>query len=544
MKMLHAVFTAIFLCMSQFSVLNADWAMPPVNISPVPAGLLPTVGVDANGNAVAAWIGGGPGNTQILASRLPFNGTWTLTSPVASTTSGFNNPQIGVFPNGDALLTWNGDTTNQVFAAFLPFGGSTWTTPVTISGGGAADLQSISVNALNNAVSVWREFVGFDSLLRGAAFHLGTWSPSVTISMLPLQVFNFQPTQVILNNADNSLAAWITFNGTNRFVQAATAAGFPTGGTWNTPVSVSAVVAGSDADFVGAAMNDAGNAILVWREAIGANLVIQSSSSQFPSATWSSPITIPGTPPNILDDTIQVQIDAAGNAVAAWAATDSTTSFVQASTLPFGSTSWSTPINIAEIALPLAFFQLRLVENASDQLIAMWFLTNINTLAIANIQAATSVGGTVWSTPLPVSPTNEFAFFHDVAIDPNGNAVAVWQQNPMGNDFVQATIGRDLFVPPVPPFPTPPSNIVGRVIKNEFLTQTDCIHQLTWTPSFDPTVAGYNIYRNDKLLAIIPATGPFFFRDHKRCKHADVYKITAFNASGGESTAITVKLKS
>lgn len=90
--------------------------------------------------------------------------------------------------------------------------------------------------------------------------------------------------------------------------------------------------------------------------------------------------------------------------------------------------------------------------------------------------------------------------------------------------------------------PLPPSNFHGRVIKNEFSTQTDYIHQLTWQPSPDPTIIGYLIRRNGILIAETCALGPFVFNDHNRKKREiDVYTLTAFSA-GGESLPLTLTL--
>lgn len=87
--------------------------------------------------------------------------------------------------------------------------------------------------------------------------------------------------------------------------------------------------------------------------------------------------------------------------------------------------------------------------------------------------------------------------------------------------------------------PAGPTNFKGVVIKNKFLTQTDYIHHLTWTPSSDPNIVGYSLFRNGKLIATIPATGPFEFNDHDRKNDRDTYTLIAFDSQGFESAPVT-----
>ncbi len=88
--------------------------------------------------------------------------------------------------------------------------------------------------------------------------------------------------------------------------------------------------------------------------------------------------------------------------------------------------------------------------------------------------------------------------------------------------------------------PTPASNLVGQRFKNKFLNETILINELKWSPSTDPTVTGYNLFRNGKLIAVIPAAGPYIYSDfNRKKKHIDTYVVTAFNANGGQSTPIS-----
>jgi alpha-tubulin suppressor-like RCC1 family protein len=88
----------------------------------------------------------------------------------------------------------------------------------------------------------------------------------------------------------------------------------------------------------------------------------------------------------------------------------------------------------------------------------------------------------------------------------------------------------------------PPSNFVGKVTRNKFATQTDIIHNLSWTASTGTDIAGYNIYLSGQLIATY---GPNFIRTafHNRVRGVTyVYSIKAFDSHGNLSAPLFVTL--
>lgn len=94
----------------------------------------------------------------------------------------------------------------------------------------------------------------------------------------------------------------------------------------------------------------------------------------------------------------------------------------------------------------------------------------------------------------------------------------------------------------------PPDNLKGRQVANKFLTQTEFVNILTWTP---PAVGNspvvYKIYRNaglTKLAGVVPAFDKLEFVDHDR-KAGKVYHywIVAVDALGNISTPATVTVQ-
>lgn len=88
----------------------------------------------------------------------------------------------------------------------------------------------------------------------------------------------------------------------------------------------------------------------------------------------------------------------------------------------------------------------------------------------------------------------------------------------------------------------PPAIISGCVKKNEFLTNTDFIRVIAWTKSPSACVTGYQVFRNGKQIAFVPATSELEFEDGNRNKKTDVYSVKAVNSFGQVSDAISITL--
>ncbi len=92
------------------------------------------------------------------------------------------------------------------------------------------------------------------------------------------------------------------------------------------------------------------------------------------------------------------------------------------------------------------------------------------------------------------------------------------------------------------PTALPPTSISGCSTKNEFLTQIDHIHVVSWTASPSSCVTGYQIFRNGTQIAFVPSTSELVYLDHNRYKKVDVYSVRAVNSFGLISEAASVSI--
>lgn len=93
------------------------------------------------------------------------------------------------------------------------------------------------------------------------------------------------------------------------------------------------------------------------------------------------------------------------------------------------------------------------------------------------------------------------------------------------------------------PAALPPASITGKVVKNKFLNKTERVKIIAWTASPGLCVTGYQIFRNGKQIAFVPASGKLEFKDCKSHKKADVYSVRAVNKFGLVSSEVTITLK-
>lgn len=90
--------------------------------------------------------------------------------------------------------------------------------------------------------------------------------------------------------------------------------------------------------------------------------------------------------------------------------------------------------------------------------------------------------------------------------------------------------------------PFPPPSFTGCIKKNKFLNGTRCVLEATWSPSPSPNVVSYKIYKNNQVVAQIPATSPRFFQQPLPDCTANGYSITAVNNMGLESPHVPLQI--
>jgi hypothetical protein len=239
------------------------------------SGINPTVGLNANGVAVAAWeILSGLNSAGVQAAVRQPGGSWGAPATVAS--AGMN-PLVGVDAAGDAALVWP-ISTGSIQASTMRAGG-TWSAPVTI---GAGVQPSLAIDPAGTVVAVWSTRT--HDIMSSAATIGGSWSAPANLG--PGSAYK-QTIRLSIGTDGEAVAEWVSSAG----VLAATRA---TNGTWTGPTTIatgSVSAAGVTQDATGDAIALIVQSVYTASWSYSAYLARHSAGG-----AWSAPVLLTALP--------------------------------------------------------------------------------------------------------------------------------------------------------------------------------------------------------------------------------------------------------
>jgi PKD domain len=236
--------------------------------------------------------------------------------------------------------------------------------------------------------------------------------------------------QVAVNTDGEAVAVWAQYNGSHEVVQASVRPA--TGGGWQTPVTLSD--ASQNASSPRVAIDSEGEAIVVWERYNGSHYVVQASVRPAPGESWQTPVNLSET--SNTGYRPEIAIAPNGEAIVAWELWNGSHSFIQASVRPAPGESWQTPVNLSETSHEAYAAQLAI--NAQNEAVAVWEFSNGSYLAA---QASARPSGGSWQTPVNLSETGKSVFQPHLALNDEGEALASWALFS-GSKEVMQTAGR------------------------------------------------------------------------------------------------------
>ncbi len=177
-----------------------------------------------------------------------------------------------------------------------------------------------------------------------------------------------------------------------------------------------------------------GNATAIWREYDGVHTNIRTANLAKGSSWIANPLPLSSIGGNNTQANPQIAITPSGYAVAIWEEFDGTNSIVRAATRASFSSPWSAPVTLSLPTTSPAQIPQIAVDPAGNA-VAIWVSFNGT---INQIQGATLAFGGSWSTPVTISSPGVDAFFPNVSVDAAGNAVAVWTWQAFPNFITQS----------------------------------------------------------------------------------------------------------
>lgn len=301
----------------------------------------------------------------------------------------------------------------------------TWSRPMDVSGVvklGEEPLQ-LAVDSQGNATAVWHSLRGGSVIVESAVRRVGRrWSA-------PFRLFDdatnpFASLQIAVDPLGNATAVWERHEGRSFVVQSATR---PVGRSWSAPVTLSKAGAGSAV----VAVNPVGEATAVWLlERDGGNRSVVQSATRPAGGSWSAPVDL--SPMRQDASFPQLVLDPQGDATAIWEEEQS--GAIRSATRPPGG-SWSAPVALTAVGETAHFPQLTF--DAQGNAIAVW---QGYAPRGSVIRSATRPAGGSWSAPVRLSEPRRFAQDAQIAVDPRGDATAIWARSNGRNLVIQGAM--------------------------------------------------------------------------------------------------------
>lgn len=468
---------------------------------------------DANGNAVVIFSSLGlPASNVTVYNYTSLTNTWSPATLLQADT--VSEVSVAMDNSGSAVAIWsNNNGINEVRTAF--YNGSTWLlgTPAPLEAAGFVSSPVVAMNGPNSAVAAW---VDSSTTVRSSFFTGGAWSAPTTIGTT-----DDREVRIAYSTNGTAVAGFTNVN--------PTAANF-IGGVWQAPVPLDA---GTVFGPVEVGIDANGKALAAWLN----NTTLTVLSSFFNGSSWQAPVPL-GTVANFTFAHIpSLAMAPTGTAVATWSTGGAPSLGLSRS---FNGANWG----------PIQQFSADVNERTETVPVAVDDFGNAIVLFDTPEQLAPPTNLLLRSARLPLG-----GVWGNFQVVTEGPAVPPFQSFELlatdlsNNGFAFAAGEQDItevfrFFATVDLVPFPPASIEGRVCKNNFAAQTDRIHIITFTPSPSTTVDFYELRRNGQLIAVIPATGPFTYFDHSRCKKdPDVYTVIAVDGNGTVSVPVTVTLQ-
>ncbi|MEO8523779.1 MAG: hypothetical protein ABI460_03570 [Caldimonas sp.] len=389
--------------------------------------------LDNSGNALVVWgheLSPSMGRVDIWSNRYAVGSGWGTAQVIEtndSSSTGNRQPQIAADAAGNALAVWaQSDGTQVSIWANRYVAGSGWATAELIETGnaGAAALPNIAIDVGGNALAVWSQSDGTRYNVWSNRYTAGTgWGTAELIETDNAgDAARFSAPEIAFDRSGNALAVWEQSDGTRTNIWSNR---YTAGAGWGTAQLI-------ETDNAGRALNPSlafdgsGNALAVWEQSDGTINNIW-SNRYAAGVGWGTAQLIETDDAGNGATDAHVAFDGSGNALAVWTQRDAgNRNFLQFNRYSAG-VGWGTEATAATnpVGIP-GPYGARFAFDSSGTALAVWN-TSDGTNSLVAFGRYTAAGG--WSVIGVAGGTFAQAVIPRIAVDSNGNAVAVWLQN-------------------------------------------------------------------------------------------------------------------
>ncbi len=239
--------------------------------------------------------------------------------------------------------------------------------------------------------------------------------------------------QITMDETGHAFAVWMRWNGSNSIIQSVASSDY--GVSWSSPVDLSA--AGQDALRPQVTMNETAHAIAVWWRHDGSNNIIQSRRYDPAVDIWSSVVNLSAV--GQYAESPQVTMDEAGRAVAVWWRHDGSNNIIQSRRYDPAVDIWSSVVNLSAAGQDALRPQVAMDKEGNA--VAVWKRYNGSNDIIQTRRFDAAVS--IWSSVVNLSAAGQDADIPQITMDDTGHAVAVWFRFDGSNTIIQESHSSD-----------------------------------------------------------------------------------------------------
>jgi PKD domain len=372
----------------------------------------------------------------LFASPAAAAPAWLVPTELSAPGRDASEPALAMGESGETVAVWQRQSETEIgqtVQASTRSPGAAFSTPLELSA--AAGEPTVAMTPSGEAVALWRHFFqeegkGYYAIQASYRPPGGSFSAPLDVAVLPSAALP-QDIHVAIDAAGDTAAVWTQQEESTSVIEASLR---PAGAGFSTPTTISPtpLVPGHSAQGPRVAIDAAGEAAAAWAYDNGTNEVIQASTAS-PGGSFSAPVDL--SAPGGEAGAPAIAMTPTGDVTAVWTRSNDTNYIIETSTASPGD-SFSAPVELSDPSH--SAFEPELAIDPAGDAVAVWTYENGTNDVI---QASTAGPGGSFSSPVELSESGQNASNPELSINPGAAVAVVWQRSNGENEIVQASTG-------------------------------------------------------------------------------------------------------
>jgi hypothetical protein len=388
----------------------------------------PSIALDSSGNVFAVWGQSDGVRSNIWANRYTASSrTWGSPTVIESGTGNARGATVVVSANGDALAVWyqHDGTRENVWSNAYSLSSNSWGTPTLVETNNVGDARypGVAISDNGDALAVWSQSDGVRNNLWSNRYTAatGTWGTAALIETDNGDIIS--SAQIAMNGNGDALAVWYQSDGTrdNIWANRYTA----TSRTWSTATLIETNNL-SSAGYPLVAINENGYGVAAWSQSDGSRGLVWVNRYSPISRTWGTATAVSSASVGSAIGYPRVAISPSGDALAAWHQAEGAQTGVWSNRYAAANSAWGTAVSIDQNTTGSAAIP-DIAMDADGNALAVWHRWDGTRYNVWSNRYM--VSSNTWGTAAMIAlGTGTGDPNPRIVMDSDGNAHAAWVQ--------------------------------------------------------------------------------------------------------------------